>query len=327
MRRREFVTLLGCAATWPRVTRAQQPAMPVIGLLSSASPDLHATRARAFRQGLSATGYVEGQNVTIEYRWANGQFDRLPAMAAELANRDVTVIASLGGNAPAMASKAATSTIPIVFMGVGGDPIELGLVASLHRPGGNLTGATVITGLLGAKRLQLLLEVIPKPTLVGILMNPTNPTAKTYVVDAQEAARSLGQQIHIINASGAGEIDAAFATFAHLRVGALLVITDAFFITRRDQLVALADRYGIPAIYENRDFVDAGGLMSYGPDLADVFRNGGIYTGRVLKGEKPAELPVIQAAKFEFVLNVKTAKALGITLPPTLLARADEVIE
>ena len=326
LRRREFITLVGGATAWPLAAYAQPPAMPVIGFLSSRAPDDTPNVTAAFRQGLREAGYVEGQNVAIEYRWANNQHERLPQLATELVRRQVQVIAATGGNVSAFAAKAATATLPIVFT-VGGDPVNLGLVASLSRPGGNLTGVSLLLGLLGAKRLELLREVVPLATMIGVLINPTNPSAETYVSDAQEAARALGQQIHILNASTDLEIEAAFATLAQLRAGALLVTTDVFFSVRRNQIVELAARQAVPTIYEFRDYTIVGGLMSYGPIIADAYRQCGIYVGRILKGDKPADLPVVQPTKFELVINLKTAKALGLTIPEAFLLRADEVIE
>jgi putative tryptophan/tyrosine transport system substrate-binding protein len=328
MGRREFITLLGgAAAAWPLPARAQQPAMPVIGFLNITSPDGYGERLRGFRQGLKDTGYVEGENVAIEYRWAEDQTDRLPPLADELVRRRVAVITTLGTTNSALAAKTATTTIPIVFA-VGEDPVRLGLVASLARPGGNLTGINFFNSELTAKRLELLLELVPTATRVAVLINPTETAnAEITVRDVQSAARAIGLQIHVHRASTGREIEAVFATFGHARPDALFVVGDALFNSRRVQLVHLATRHGIPATYGSRVYPEIGGLMSYGTNIMDAFRQAGVYTGRILKGAKPAELPVVQSTKFELVINHPTARMLGLAVPDKLLARADEVIE
>jgi len=328
MKRRQFIALLGgAAAAWPLAARAQQPEMPVLGVLSAEWPDLFTERLRAFRDGLKEAGYVEGRNLAIEYRWAEGQNDRLPALAADLVRRQVTVIVAAGTTPGALALKAATSTIPVVFY-IGADPIEVGLVTSLSRPGGNLTGVVTLNVEVAAKRLELLHELVPSATVVALLVNPTNPAlAATITRDLQTAAQTLRLELHILHASSEREIDTAFATLVRLRAGALVIGADALFNSRSDQLAALTLRHSVPAIYQYREFVSAGGLLSYGSTVADTYRPLGVYTGRILKGERPADLPVQQATRVELIINMKTAKALGLTLPLPLLGRADEVIE
>jgi putative ABC transport system substrate-binding protein len=326
--RRAFIAGLGGAAAWPVVARGQQPAMPVVGYLGNNAPDDATSYLVAtFRQGLKETGYVEGQNVIIEYRLANYQYDRLPKMAADLVRRQVSVIAVPGSNPGALAAKAATKAIPIIF-GVTDDPVKVGLVASLARPGGNATGVNFLSAELAAKRLGLMRELVPGAARIAVLVNPTNAVnTEAIVKDVEAAARAIGLQIHVLNASTASEIDAAFATLAGERADALFVAPDALFVSRRVELATLAARYAIPAAYSVRDYAEAGGLMSYGTSLTEVFRQVGVYAGRILKGEKPSDLPVLQSTKFELVINLKTAKALGLEIPPQLLARADEVIE
>jgi putative tryptophan/tyrosine transport system substrate-binding protein len=326
MRRRELILLGVAAAAWPVALRAQQKAMPVIGVLGNGSLGQVAPFMAAFRQGLSETGYVEGQNVAIEYRGAEGHYDRLPALAAELVGRKVDVIVSVGGTPTALAAKSATSTIPIVFRS-GEDPVELGLVASLARPGGNLTGVSMLIDQLTPKRLELLAELVPQAGVIALLLNPNNRSAERIIRDGPEAARAKGVQFPILKATTESEIDTAFASLVQLQAGALLVSADPFLSSRREQLVALASRHAVPAIYAWREFAASGGLISYGSSLTAAFRLVGIYTGNVLKGVKPADLPVEQSTTFELVINMKAAKALGLTVPQPLLARADEVIE
>jgi putative ABC transport system substrate-binding protein len=322
--RRKFIAALGCATAWPLAARAQQPAMPVVGFFSFGSSATWQSFTAAFRQGLLETGFVEGQNVLIEYRWAEDQNDRLPALAADLIQRRVAVIAATPR--AVNAAQAATTTIPIVFM-AGTDPVRAGLVASLNRPGANLTGVTILAADLTAKRFGLLHDAVPQATVIGILWDSSNPKPGFAVQEAQTAGRSLGIQTLVLGAGTDSEIEAAFATFARERVGALFVNNGFLFFDLRDRLIALAARYRIPASYELREHADAGGLMSYGPNLIEAYRQVGRYAGRILKGEKPADLPVLQPTKFELVINLKTAKSLGLDVPPTLLATADEVIE
>jgi putative tryptophan/tyrosine transport system substrate-binding protein len=327
MRRRKFITLLGgAAAAWPLAANAQQPAMPVIGFLNGQSPGGWAPLVAAFRRGLNEAGYIEGQNVVVQYRWAEGQPDRLPALAADLVQRQVTVIVATGGNNPGIAAKAATASIPIVFMS-NDDPRKRGLVASLNRPGGNVTGVSWFSAELGSKRLALLHELVPGARVVALLVNPNNAEAARQPAELQEAARSIGLRLVILNATAAGDIDTAFATMVQDGVGALVVAGDSFLLNRREQIIALAARHAVPTIYVNREMIGDGGLMSYGNSLADAYRRAGLHTARILKGENPADLPVDQATKFELVINLKTARTLGLTVPPSLLSVADEVIE
>jgi putative tryptophan/tyrosine transport system substrate-binding protein len=327
MRRRKFIALLGAAAAaWPLAAPAQQSAVPAIGFLLTASPDGYAAFIAKFLQGLKETGYVEGNNVTIDYRWAEGQIDRLPGMAADLVRRQVAVIVASGGDAPALAAKKETDKIPIVFIS-GGEPVKAGLVESLDRPGGNVTGVSFIVSELIPKRFGLLHELNPKAVTVGVLVNPNYPAAADQQKELREAAAATGLQIHIVAAGTERDIDAAVASLVQQRVDMLFVANDPFFQSRRDQIVALATRYALAASYPGREFVDAGGLFSYGPNLAEVYRLAGTYAGKVLSGIKPADMPVQLPTKFEFAINLKTAKSLGLIVPPTLLAIADEVIE
>ena len=328
MNKREFITLLGgTAAAWPLGARGQQSTMPVIGFLHGQSPDANADRLRGFHRGLKDSGYVEGENVTVVYRWGENQIDRLPALAADLVRRQVAVITTFGGTAVTLAAKAATGTIPIVFVAAE-DPVKLGLVASLASPGGNLTGINFLSGEVAAKRLELLRDLVPAATRVALLVNPTNATdTETTVRDVTAAARTIAFQIQVLNASTSREIEAAFESIGRERPDALFVGPDPFFQSRRVQLAVLSARHTVPATYSNRDYAEAGGLMSYGANVTDAWRQVGAYSGRILKGAKPADLPVVQASKFELVINLPTARALALEVPPTLLARADEVIE
>jgi putative ABC transport system substrate-binding protein len=327
LRRREFITLLGATAgAWPLAARAQQPAMPVIGYLGAQSPAAFASRIAAFRQGLGETGYAEGRNVAIEFRWAEGRHDRLPGLAADLVARQVAVIVAPGGAPAAIAAKSATTSIPIVFE-MGADPIAIGLVASLNRPGGNLTGVSSLNVEVTPKRLEILHEAIPTGAVVAVLLNPTSPTADSQLKQLQEAARTLALQLHVLHASTEGEFDKAFATLHQLRPKGLVVASDTFFATHSEQLAALTARHAVPAIQQSRDFALAGGLMSYGGNFVESHRQAGVYTARVLKGDKPGDLPVQQVTKVELLINLKTAKALGITFPLALSGRADQVIE
>jgi putative tryptophan/tyrosine transport system substrate-binding protein len=327
MRRRGFITLVGgAAAAWPLAARTQQVSMPVVGLLGATTPHGYAAQLEAFRRGLSESGFVEGRNVAIEYRWADDQYDRLPALAADLVRRQVAVIATFGGNAASVAAKAATTTIPVVFHG-SVDPVQVGLVTSLNRPGGNVTGVVTLNMETGQKRLELMHELLPAATTIGLLLNPANAVAENQSKDLRAAARTLGLQLRIANASTDHDFDAAFATLSQERVGGLVIGTDGFLVSQSERLAALAVRYALPAIFQYRAFATAGGLMSYGGSVTDSYRLSGVYTGCILKGEKPADLPVQQATKVELIINLKTAKTLGITFPITLLGRADEVIE
>jgi putative ABC transport system substrate-binding protein len=326
MRRREFLSILGGVLAWPLAARAQQQAMPVVGLLIGATLDSHAGRVAAVRQGLRESGFFEGQNVAIEFRSAEGETARLPALAIELVRRPVSVILAIGGTASAVAAKRATATIPIVFL-TGGDPVELNLVESLNRPGGNVTGLAFLVNKLVAKRLELLSELVPGATTLGMLVDPNNPNAKADTSDAQTAAAALGRKLFVVTAATGSDIDAAFAALAGQRVSALFIAAHANLLDSGAQLVKLAARHAIPASYPSREYIEAGGLTTYGPNQTDVHRQVGHYVGRILKGEKPADMPVEQPTKFGFVINLKTAKALGLTVSPTMLARADEVIE
>jgi putative ABC transport system substrate-binding protein len=327
MKRRAFMALLGGAATWPLAARAQQPAMPVIGYLGSASPTLYAHAVRAFREGLSKTGYVDGHNVRIEFQWADGQNDRLPILATELVRHQVNVIVAPGSTPAALAAKSATATIPVIFQ-VGVDPVTAGLVTSLAHPGGNITGVTNLNTELGPKRLELLRELVPKADIIALLVNPTSQViTETISADLASTASVLGLQLHILRASTEDDFDTVFQTLAELKAGALVIAPDAFFISESEELAALTVRHAVPAIAQFREFTAAGGLMTYGGSQTEAAHQIGVYTGRILKGEKPADLPVLQSSKVELVINMKTAKTLGLTVPLALLGRADEVIE
>jgi putative ABC transport system substrate-binding protein len=326
MRRREFITLLGGAVASPLAARAQQPALPVIGFMSGRSPGDSTHLVAAFRQGLAENGFVEGQTVAIEFRWADGDYDRLPALAADLVSRKVAVLVGVGGDVSAAVATKATRTIPVVF-GMGGDPVKAGLVASFNRPGGNATGYTVWTSQMESKRLGLMRELVPGVSVIGILVNPQLPATVQELADLEPAAKGVNQQLFVARADNDAELDTALASFVQQRVGAFLVTSAPFFDTRMNRIVSFAAQNRLPAIYQFREYAVAGGLISYGPNIVESYRNAGVYVGRILKGEKPADLPVLQPTKFDFVINLKTAKALGLTVPPTLLAEAGEVIE
>jgi putative ABC transport system substrate-binding protein len=326
MRRREFIGIVSGAVAWPLAARAQQPTMPVIGFLNSGSADAYADRIVAFREGLGQIGYIEGQNATIDFRWAFGQYERLAGLATELARRPVSVLVATGGEPAALAAKTATSSIPIIFA-IGGDPVKLGLVASYNQPGGNATGATLLTATLETKRLGLLHELVPHAATIGALLNPNYPVFDGQLKDVGDAAQTFGLQLNVLRANTDEEIEVAFKTVKQLNIAALAVAAAPFFDTRRAKLVSLAARYAVPTVYQFREFATAGGLMSYGVSIPHVYRQVGVYTGRILKGEKPADLPVVQPTKFELVINLKIAKVLGITVPQSILSQADEVID
>ncbi len=327
MRRRDFIKVIaGSAAAWPLGTQAQQPAMPVVGFMSGRAPEDSAHLVSAFRQGLAETGFVEGQTVTIEFRWAHGDYDRLPALAADLVGRKVAVLVGVGGDVSALAAKKATATIPVVF-GMGDDPVKAGIVASFNRPDGNVTGFTLWTSEMESKRLGLLREMLPAVQLIGVLVNPKFPPSSHELSDLELAAKGIGQRLFVASANNDAELDSALASLGQQRVGAFLVTAAPFFDTRLERIVGFAAQNRLPAIYQFREYAVAGGLISYGPDVVESYRNAGLYVGRILKGEKPADLPVLQPTKFDFVINLKTAKALGLMVPPTLLAEAGEVIE
>ena len=326
MRRRELITLLGGAATWPLVARAQQAAIPAVGFMSGRSPEDSARLASAFRQGLADAGFIEGQTVNIEYRWANGDSDKLPALAADLVNRKVAVLVGVGGDVSAAVAAKATKTIPVVF-GMGGDPVKAGLVASFNRPGGHVTGFTLWTNEIASKRLGLLRQLAPGVPLIGVLVNPRFRPTEQELLELEPAAKAVNQKLFVARANDDAELDAALASFVEQRIGALLVTAAPFFDTRLDRIIGFVAQKGLPAIYQFRDYAVAGGLISYGPNIAESYKDTGTYVGRILKGEKPADLPVMQPSKFDFLINLKTAKALGLTVPPTLLIEASEVIE
>jgi ABC-type uncharacterized transport system substrate-binding protein len=326
LRRREFITLLGGAAAWPLAARAQQPAIPLIGFLNAGTAAGYATHVTAFRQGMAGIGYVEGRNVAIEYRWAEGQYDHAQALVADLVRRQVAILCVTASTALVQVAKAATSSVPIVFV-IGADPVKFGLVASLNRPGGNITGVSFLVNLLAAKQLEMLHDAVPKAAAVGFLVNPGNPNAAADTAEVRSAAGTLGLALRVASATAEDAIESALVTLVQEQARALLIGSDPLFGAYRERLATLAQRYALPAIFNTLDFVHAGGLMSYGPDQTDVYRQAGAYAGRILKGEKPADLPVVQPTKFELAINLKTAKALGLEVPPTLLARADEVIE
>jgi putative tryptophan/tyrosine transport system substrate-binding protein len=326
VRRRELITLLGGAAAWPLAARAQQAAVPVVGFMSGRSVDDSTRIVSAFLQGLADTGFIEDRTVKIEFRWANGDYDKLPAFAADLVSRKVAVLVGVGGDVSAVAATKATKTIPVVF-GMGGDPVKAGLVASFNRPGGNVTGYTLWTSEMESKRLGLLRELVPGVSLIGILVNPSFPATEQELQGLEPAAKAVNQPLFVARANNDIELDAAFASFVEQRVGAFLVTAAPFFDTRQDRIVGFAAQRRLPAIYQFRQYAAAGGLISYGPDVAESYKSAGTYVGRILKGEKPADLPVMQPTNFDFVINLKTAKALGLTVPPTLLAEAGEVIE
>ena len=327
LRRRDFAGLVAAAAVWPLAAHTQQSAMPVVGWLGARSPKESASVVAAFQKGLNETGYVEGRNVAVEYRWAELHYDRLPALATDLVGRRVSVIAATGGGASPLAAKAATATIPIVFVAGDVDPVNSGLVSSLNRPGGNITGVMLLLTVLGAKRLELLRELVPNAAIIGVLVNPANPGAAAETKDLKGAARALGIELRILSASTDGDLGMAVGAFVQPRVDALLIGNDSFFISRRQQIVTMAAQHAIPTMYFVREFAAAGGLISYGTSNVDAYRLVGVYVGRILKGEKPADLPIMQPTKFDLVINLKTARTLGLDVPPTLLARADEVIE